>query len=188
MNHNANYIDEYWSVIPFATNYSVSTYGRVGNNRTLKILVQTINQHGYHCLTLTTNSGQPRNFRVHRLVGLVFIPNPENKPYINHKDGNKSNNHVSNLEWVTAQENNLHARNMGLMGYGGFTNDNIPVVLHNLNTIQTIYFKSTSSAATFLNVNTGSLHRVLTKKRNKIHNYGCEQFEEYFNNILRKSF
>lgn len=55
-----------------------------------------------------------RHVKVHRLVGYAFIPNPHGKPYINHIDGNPSNNVASNLEWVTARENNRHARATGL--------------------------------------------------------------------------
>lgn len=55
------------------------------------------------------NLGRNNTMLAHRLVALAFIPNPKNKPEINHIDGNPQNNHISNLEWVTRSENNLHA-------------------------------------------------------------------------------
>lgn len=63
---------------------------------------------GYSRVTISVNNVKTR-YKVHRLVAELYLPNPENKPYVNHKDGNPSNNHYSNLEWVTAQENSLHS-------------------------------------------------------------------------------
>lgn len=66
------------------------------------------NRRGYYQVTLSKET-KHRTLSVHRLVALAFIPNPDNKPYVNHIDGNKKNNCVSNLEWCTASENNWHA-------------------------------------------------------------------------------
>lgn len=68
---------------------------------------------GYYVVNLRKNRTS-HVVPVHILVAKTFIPNPNNMPVINHKDGNKLNNHVSNLEWVTYAENNIHALRMGL--------------------------------------------------------------------------
>lgn len=64
-----------------------------------------------------TKYGKRTTYLVHRLVAQVFIPNPEGKPQINHIDGNPLNNHIDNLEWATASENNLHSIKSGLVDY-----------------------------------------------------------------------
>lgn len=61
-----------------------------------------------------SKQGQRTHISVHRLVALSFIPNPEKKPQVNHKDANKGNNHVSNLEWATSKENIRHSIDNGL--------------------------------------------------------------------------
>lgn len=68
---------------------------------------------GYFVIRLY-KEGVAKTFRYHRLVAENLIPNPENKPFVNHKDGNKKNNHPSNLEWVTEKENTNHAISTGL--------------------------------------------------------------------------
>lgn len=76
-----------------------------------KILVQGIDRHGYAHIILCLN-GKRKTMKVHRLVALAFIPNPENKPMVNHKDENPLNNCVDNLEWCTASYNaNYGTRN-----------------------------------------------------------------------------
>lgn len=94
------------------TNYSVSSTGRVRNDLTSRELNPST-QQDYKHTTLQIN-GKSKRFRVHRLVAIAFIPNPENKPYVNHLNGNKSDNRVENLEWTTPQENTVHAWKTGL--------------------------------------------------------------------------
>lgn len=73
-----------------------------------KLLTQELNRIKYHRITLSQNNIQKR-FQTHRLVAEYFIPNPDNKPCVNHIDGNGMNNNVSNLEWCTYSENERHS-------------------------------------------------------------------------------
>lgn len=95
------------------TNYSVSNIGEVRNDKTGKIMKLGFHQ-GYRTVGLTVN-GKMTGKRVHRLVAFAFIPNPENKPYVNHINGDRGDNRVENLEWVTPAENTQHAVRTGLM-------------------------------------------------------------------------
>ncbi len=85
--------------------YEVSNYGRVRNKRTKRFLTQHDNGKGYLFVQLWRNNKGKREY-VHRLVALAFIPNPDKKPTVNHKDEDKQNNYVENLEWMTYKENN----------------------------------------------------------------------------------
>jgi hypothetical protein len=101
---------EFWKDIPdYAGLYKINNYGDVKsfNDKGIRILKQDIAK-GYNRVTLSKNNITKR-FLVHRLVCQLFIENPLNKKYVNHIDGNKSNNHVSNLEWCTASENEKHS-------------------------------------------------------------------------------
>jgi len=88
--------------------YEVSNTGLVRNKSNLKIRAQSTTHHGYHRITLWRKQEYKNSF-VHRLVGDTFLPKPNGKVEINHKDGVKKNNHVNNLEWVTQSQNALHA-------------------------------------------------------------------------------
>lgn len=106
---NASDLKVEWKLIAgFGGTYSVSNYGDVKNNRTGKLMKPRKNEKGYLRIGLTTN-GKQKCMRVHRLVAQAFIPNPENKPEVNHIDFDKENNCVNNLEWVTGKENTKHS-------------------------------------------------------------------------------
>ena len=107
---------EQWKPIErFNGEYMISSHGRV---RSLKrhgdrIMPQTIQRKGYYAVTFWMNN-KAYCRKVHRLVIEAFTPNPDSLPCINHIDGNKLNNHVSNLEWCTYQANMQHAVRTGL--------------------------------------------------------------------------
>jgi hypothetical protein len=111
---------EIWRSIPgYEEYYEVSNLGRVrrvkGGCGTQggRILKGVLQSTGYQVVTLSINS-QPIPFSIHRLVATAFLPNPENKPCVNHINGVKTDNRVENLEWTTYQENNQHAWRTGL--------------------------------------------------------------------------
>lgn len=103
--------------------YEVSSLGRIKSlykyhHRYENILKNKITKDGYYETTLVKN-GKPKFIRTHRLVASAFIDNPLNKSEVNHKDGNKLNNSVDNLEWVTSSENQKHAYRTGLQKVSG---------------------------------------------------------------------
>lgn len=108
---------EIWSKIEGYEDYEISSFGNVKSNKFWNGKKDTIlkinNAPPYSGVNLCKD-GKIKRFSVHRLVAMVFIPNPLNLPQVNHRDGNKKNNRVENLEWVTAKENNDHAVLTGL--------------------------------------------------------------------------
>ena len=118
-------MEKWKDIIGFEGLYQISNKGRVkGLKRKVRtkhsfrtieesLLKLTPDRYGYILVGLNKNF-KVKRMRVHRLVGIHFINNPENKPYINHKDGIKINNNYSNLEWTTAKENITHSIDTGL--------------------------------------------------------------------------
>ena len=110
---------EQWKPIQeFNGEYEVSNLGRVRSMKRYygvvgRIMPQTIQRKGYYAVTFWMNN-KAYCRKVHRLVIEAFTPNPDSLPCINHIDGNKLNNHVSNLEWCTYQANMQHAVHTGL--------------------------------------------------------------------------
>lgn len=124
--------------------YEVSNLGRVKSlwHKTRRILKPAL-KHGY--LQVNFVDGVTHKFfSVHRLVALAFIPNPENKPQVNHVNGDKTDNRVENLEWCTPSENMQHAVENGLMPQGAdhpdskFTNEQVLYIRENPDNLTTV--------------------------------------------------
>lgn len=83
------------------------------------ILRPAVDKKGYKRVGLM-REGKLNTHKIHRLVAMAFVPNPENKPQVNHKNGDKQDNHFENLEWVTGSENMKHAISLGLVKMPAF--------------------------------------------------------------------
>lgn len=91
----------------------MTRYGKIFYKTIEGCILRSKNEHGYYTVGLRN----PYSIsKIHRLVCAAFHPNPDNKPFVNHKDLNKLNNHEENLEWVTGKENSRHARDHGHAG------------------------------------------------------------------------
>jgi hypothetical protein len=105
--------EEIWKdVVGYEGKYKVSNKARIWSNLSKRYLKQ-IEYIGYMSVILYFNS-KNRTEKVHRLMAKAFIPNPENKPQVNHLNGIKNDNRLENFEWVTNSENQLHALRIGL--------------------------------------------------------------------------
>jgi uncharacterized protein YerC len=117
---------EIWKTVPLYENrYEVSNFGRIKSlkkpHRTYEKILKPVFQNGYYAIDLG-NGINIKRFLLHRIVCSAFNDNLENKPQVNHKDGNKLNNSLDNLEWCTRSENQLHAIETGLRTTKGIKN------------------------------------------------------------------
>lgn len=115
-------MEEIWIHINNFINYEISNFGRVRSWRHSKGLRKTPyyfynygnDNNGYLYVSLYNKENKRKSLKIHRLIAEHFIENKDNKPEVNHKDGNKQNNVIVNLEWVTKSENTIHAFRLGL--------------------------------------------------------------------------
>lgn len=172
-------MDEIWKTIPKYENiYEVSNLGRVRTAKgkttesvlhgtrvwNQRVLKQKTDKNGYKRVTLWKNKTR-KDFLVHRLLAFAFIPKIKGKDFINHKDGNTSNNHLDNLEWCDYSDNLKHAF------INRLNTSPDPVVLLNLNTREPKYFYSKAEASRFLGRNHGYISGCLKKGVKKIDEY-----------------
>ena len=115
--------NEIWKpLVGYESAYEISNFGKIKSNHVIngkisnKIKKTYIASNGYESVTLSLNNVKKMN-QIHRLLALTFIPNPDNFPCVNHIDGNKLNNNLSNLEWCSYSENSKHSYSIGLRKY-----------------------------------------------------------------------
>lgn len=129
--------------------YEISNLGRLrsyGQFNKLVILKLFLGDRGYYRKPLIIKGTLKRkNYSIHRLVAQAFIPNPQNKPNVNHIDGNKLNNRVENLEWVTQGENLQHAIKLGTLALDGHNNPTAAFTKEQVIEIRELYSKGNLS-------------------------------------------
>ena len=157
-----------WKNIPNWEWYLINEQGEVLNTRTNKYLKGDINNIGYHRVTLYDNKRKQRLF-IHRLVAALFLPNPNNLQEVNHIDGNKNNNNVSNLEWCNRVHNEHAARRIGLKEYKPFE------VTFNDGSVKEYEF--TPQLALELNVTKRTIQNYLQGKSKGYKNKGIEKIQ-----------
>lgn len=107
-------MNEIWKdVSGYEEFFQISNHGRFYQKRSKRILKTSLS-NGYNSISTQVN-GNRVYFKIHRVVAETFIPNPENKEFVNHIDCDKKHNHVKNLEWMTCSENTQHAYDNGLL-------------------------------------------------------------------------
>lgn len=190
-----DYTKEIWKDVPGWPNYQASTFGNIRFKETGLKVPTWISGWGY--VSVKLGSGKKRYTRyVHKLIAETFIPNPENKPQVNHNDGNKTNNRVDNLYWVTYSENNEHAYRTGLKPISDNVRENARKIGSDPKTRQAAFdrhpniriietgevFESNIDVANALNVKPPNVYSVLQGKQKSC--AGCHL--EYTNDVPTK--
>ncbi|MDD5363601.1 MAG: NUMOD4 motif-containing HNH endonuclease [Ignavibacteria bacterium] len=162
--------NEIWKDIPdYEGIYKASNLGNIKSlkNKKEKILSPAINDKGYYKVVLYKNKIKKTKLG-HRLVAIAFIPNPENKPEVNHKDGNPLNNNIDNLEWNTKLENVRHAFRTGLVNHKGENNSRHKLTKEDVILIRKLkkeYKIKSKTIADLFNIKIHTFYQIIYYKR-----------------------
>lgn len=161
----------------YGEQYQVSNTGIVRNKITGHILKPQSDKKGYLRVTLSRKNVQV-TLKVHRVVAIAFIENSKNLPQVNHKDGNKENNSVDNLEWISNYDNMQHAKKHGLTNHVENAGRKRRPVAGISNSGETIEFNLLAEAAETCHVSRSNLCSALKGKRNMCGGYKWKYIDE----------
>lgn len=136
----------------FENQYAITSCGKVWSYKSNKFLSPRLTANGYYAVCLYKD-GKGKNYYIHRLVAEAYIDNPDNKPQVNHKDENKANNCINNLEWITVKENNNYGTHNKRAGKA----HRKPIYCIELDRV----FQTQAEACKEFNINAAQLNAVL---------------------------
>ena len=176
-------MQEIWKdIVNYETLYQVSNYGNIKSyhknhiDKQPIILKPILSTSGYYKITLHKNNKSKTHY-IHRIVAEAFIPNPHHLPQVNHIDGIKTHNNITNLEWVSEQDNTLHAINMGLRPTHPPVKkgNNAPgchrIIQYTTNMTKIKEWASIKDAAKHLGANPNSISKCLSGKAKTLYGY-----------------
>lgn len=168
---------EWKSITGYEDRYLISDTGLVYSKLSKHLLYQKIDRYGYKVVALCRN-GKRKFFTVHRLVALAFIPNPNNLPTVNHKDENKINNHVSNLEWATIKDNDNYGTRNERMARSKKKN---PIIQYDLSMNIIAIHSGVKDAQRVTGVNRNSIREVCRRNKTTAGGYIWRYYSEVLN-------
>ena len=161
---------EIWKDLSRCNKYECSNLGRIRDKKTKNILKGSVDNHGYVRYDLCSE-GKRFVISGHRAVAETFIPLIRDKKYVNHIDGDKTNNIITNLEWCTAKENTIHSINILGKQTGGLNKK--PIIC-----IETgIIYRSYSECGRQMGLDASSISKVCRGELKHFHNYHFEKVE-----------